>query len=92
MDSGEQFGISFKGRVKNRFGNKGDFVHLSREYGNTNSWGASYIDLVKHYKEHFILYAKTNWPEASLHTEGVPFRVDISLGNWHARQDNQFLS
>ena len=36
VDSEEQFGISFEGRVKNIFGDKGNF---SRERGNTDPLG-----------------------------------------------------
>ena len=35
VDSGEDFGISFKGTLKKMFGNKGDYGDLSREHGST---------------------------------------------------------
>ena len=47
MDSGEQFGISFRETVKKHFGNKGDFGNFSREYGNTDPLGASLLNSSK---------------------------------------------
>ena len=41
--SEEQFGISFKGAFKKIFENKGYFGNFSREHGNTDPLGASYM-------------------------------------------------
>ena len=45
MDSGEQFGISFKGKSEKNHGTKGDFGDLSRGHGSTDPLGASNSDL-----------------------------------------------
>ena len=39
MDSGKQFGISFKRTVKKHFGNMGDYGDFFREHRNTDPWG-----------------------------------------------------
>ena len=39
MDSGKQFGISFREQSKNIFRNKGAFGSFSREHGNTDPPG-----------------------------------------------------
>ena len=39
MDSGEQFGISFKGTVKNIFGNKGDWKYFKGTREHRPLWG-----------------------------------------------------
>ena len=36
VEFGEQFSISFKGTLKNIFGNKGDFGDFSMDHGNTD--------------------------------------------------------
>ena len=41
VDSGKQFGISFKGAVKKFFGNNRDFGNFSWENGNTDPQRAS---------------------------------------------------
>ena len=46
VDSGEQFGISFRGTVKNIFGNKGDFGNFSKEYENTDPPGGPHDRLI----------------------------------------------
>ena len=43
MDSGEEFGISFRETIKSIFGNKGDFGNFSREHWNTDPQGSSVL-------------------------------------------------
>ena len=47
VNSGEQFGISYNGTVKNTFWNKGDFGNIPREHGETDCDSSLQLRFIK---------------------------------------------